>query len=529
MHIFKNKNLILYIILLASSFIYFLPSVFKPLNLYDEGQIVYGAFRVLNGQMPYRDFWTLYGPVQYFVIALVFKTFGISVLVARLWDIFIRSLLALMIFLSAQKLTTKRNALLSWFMSVVWLNFFGFFNYPIFPAFLTSLFSLYLFYVYLKNQKSSVYILASSLFAVLAGLFRYEYGIFIIIAEMIILIAFVFINKKVYSSIFIYLSGIFITTLPYLYVLFKNVSLVDIRYFLITYPMEIYPKVRAISFPMLNINQILTSNNLISTLNTILSIIYFFPYYIPLLVFVLSIILTMKNILNNNTKKTDASIWFRAVLTVCGILSLKYILSRADYIHLSVPILFTIILLFSLSSYISNYYLKNALNKLIYLFAILMMAYPLMNINFDSVSLKYTEHTIKRANGIALFPFAEKTISFIQSHVPEGGFIFVGSSRHDKVMYNDVMFYFLSERDNASKFDQLVPGDVNTLSSQQKIVSDIQRKKVRYIVLFSGFDNDFDEENESSISSGITYLDDYFADNFKTIEQFGLYRILVKK
>jgi hypothetical protein len=32
---------------------------------YDEGLVLFGADRVLRGDVPYRDFWTLYGPASF--------------------------------------------------------------------------------------------------------------------------------------------------------------------------------------------------------------------------------------------------------------------------------------------------------------------------------------------------------------------------------------------------------------------------------------------------------------------------------
>jgi len=60
-------------------------------NVYDEGLIVFGAQRVLEGDIPYRDFWTLYAPGQFYAVAGLFKLFGSSVLVERLWDAAVRA------------------------------------------------------------------------------------------------------------------------------------------------------------------------------------------------------------------------------------------------------------------------------------------------------------------------------------------------------------------------------------------------------------------------------------------------------
>ncbi len=57
------------------------------LNLYDEGLVLVGAERVFNGEVPYRDFWTMYGPGQFYLTSLLYSLFGISDLVLRFSDI----------------------------------------------------------------------------------------------------------------------------------------------------------------------------------------------------------------------------------------------------------------------------------------------------------------------------------------------------------------------------------------------------------------------------------------------------------
>ena len=54
---------------------------------YDEGLVLVGADRVLRGDMPYRDFWTLYGPGSYYLLAGLFRLFGEFALVERAFDV----------------------------------------------------------------------------------------------------------------------------------------------------------------------------------------------------------------------------------------------------------------------------------------------------------------------------------------------------------------------------------------------------------------------------------------------------------
>ena len=65
-------TLILFVVALA----YLQIGTFLPLNVYDEGIIAFGAVRVMDGQIPYRDFWTQYSPGQLYVLAGLFQVFG---------------------------------------------------------------------------------------------------------------------------------------------------------------------------------------------------------------------------------------------------------------------------------------------------------------------------------------------------------------------------------------------------------------------------------------------------------------------
>ena len=48
------------------------------------GIVAYGAPRVFEGYVPYRDFWSNYGTLQHCVVAVLFKVFGTSVRAGRL-------------------------------------------------------------------------------------------------------------------------------------------------------------------------------------------------------------------------------------------------------------------------------------------------------------------------------------------------------------------------------------------------------------------------------------------------------------
>jgi len=57
----------------------------KPINLYDEGVSLLGAARVADGEVPYRDFWTMYPPFKFLSLGLVFKIFGSNLWIGRVF------------------------------------------------------------------------------------------------------------------------------------------------------------------------------------------------------------------------------------------------------------------------------------------------------------------------------------------------------------------------------------------------------------------------------------------------------------
>ena len=79
-------------------------------NLYDEAIILTGSMRVIAGQVPHQDFYTNYGPGQFYLIASLFKIFGQSVLAERLYDLFLKALIASFVYLIASRYFRKSVA-----------------------------------------------------------------------------------------------------------------------------------------------------------------------------------------------------------------------------------------------------------------------------------------------------------------------------------------------------------------------------------------------------------------------------------
>jgi 4-amino-4-deoxy-L-arabinose transferase-like glycosyltransferase len=93
----------------------------------DEGTILQGAQRVLDGQVPYRDFFSLYTPGSFYFLALLFKIFGDSIIVARTVVTVYGGLFAVLTYLIARGVCGRWSALLTAYMVTVVVPAYGLF------------------------------------------------------------------------------------------------------------------------------------------------------------------------------------------------------------------------------------------------------------------------------------------------------------------------------------------------------------------------------------------------------------------
>jgi 4-amino-4-deoxy-L-arabinose transferase-like glycosyltransferase len=78
----------------------------------DEGIILQGAQRILHGEVLYRDFFSFFTPGSYYFLALLFKIFGSSILVARTALVFFGGLFSVINYLLARRVCSRGSALM---------------------------------------------------------------------------------------------------------------------------------------------------------------------------------------------------------------------------------------------------------------------------------------------------------------------------------------------------------------------------------------------------------------------------------
>jgi hypothetical protein len=161
--------------------------------------------------------------------------------------------------------------------------------------------------------------------------------------------------------------------------------------------------------------------------------------------------------------------------------------------------------------------------------ALALLIYPVYELQRPGIDKRYRPllyaHNLERAGPIGVNPYQVDAIHYIQNASYPWEKIFVGNNRHDLVYNNDIMFYFLSERESATRYHELSPGSTTSKGVQTEIVEDLKRENVRYIVLLSRFQN----PGVTNEAVPVQVLDEFIAENFQPAQKFGDWSVWERK
>jgi len=548
-----NKKLIIILIFLCSIF-YLSIGALQGIGIYDEGFVLQNSLNIVKGQIPYRDFWSPYSPGHYYLLALLFKLFGPYVIVNRVLDIIVRLLLASSVFIISFKLSSVKYAILSYVITLLMLGSVGFFGYPMFSALLLSLINVYFVFKFLDTKKNKN-IFYSGLAIGAVTLFRHDFGIYCFLSTIIILFSHSLferselLNKEylikqlvIFSKkYFAFILGFLIIFFPAFLYFVTEAGIMPLYNDLVGYPIFVLNGFRRLPYPPLfpNLLKILLENNY-SITKLLIFIKGWMGFYFPVFIYIfIGIYIILKSKLKNKDKKTKINFQKYLFLTIFGLFLFLQSLSRADDIHFFATTIIAIILL---NAFLGFFYLKLISRSFpikILLFMVLFflfniyISYPFYNWSknaynvFVNKSRLLSKSDIKRSIFILLDSDQSSAILYIQKYVPKDEYIYVGLSRHDKVFINDIAFYFLADRTPPTKYYIFNPGSL-TKEVQNEIINQLIVKRVRYLVLFSKYAN-YNESNMSSISNGVTILDKFIGNNYKQVQNYGNYKILLKQ
>lgn len=129
----------------------------------------------------------------------------------------------------------------------------------------------------------------------------------------------------------------------------------------------------------------------------------------------------------------------------------------------------------------------------------------------------------------------EPIVSWIRQNVPENEAIYVGLVRNDSIVISNQTFYYLAGRPIASRYNEIHPGIVDRDEVQREIVRDLERLHVRCAVLWDFgwgkpmMDRILAERRKVIPALGATVLDEYFQTQFRPVARFGEYVLMWRR
>ena len=531
------------------SFVVLLLTMPRDLNIFDEGIILSHATRVLHGEIIHRDFYTNYGPGQYYIVAGLFRFFGENFMVARLYDLTIRAAVVAMLFYIIRKQCPLAIALIFTVMGGMWLAGINLYLSPIFPCMLLSLIGSYLVTHADERPLVSPAIIGAGVCTGFTALFRYETGFLLLIAHLVSIAAIVLLSypretrvRRILAAIAAYGGGTAVVFVPaaiaFLLVSPINAFIADI----IDYSTKYYAAMRGLPFP--GLQDILLVGGPGRAWQT--------AVYLPLLAGGLALIQLIPLIQHRLKPAAPRSGGDRSIeyLIVFGSTACLLFLKGVIRVH-ATQMLMGIMSALVVFAVLADLWWRrgNAMRLAAAVLSFFVLSYPAALVAHGvggSIRVYDKDSSIAGwlalraglippsagnagacetgpASGIAkLSPDYARVATYLGAHSQPDEGILVALDRHDKIYMNPVGLYFAAGRRPATHWHQFDPGLQTRADIQAAIVTDLQRNRVRWVVRDATFDGSAGEEpNGSSRSSGIILLDRYIDENYRPVASSG--------
>lgn len=518
---------------------------------YDEFLSLYGADQVLHGRIPYRDFWTMYGPAQFYALAAFFKLFGISTLAGRVYDALIRAGIASASFALVVRLAPRRWALAAFGVVLVWLTCIHYpaYNFPAYAALLGSLVSCVFFSNFLSDTGKIRALFLSGLVVSITTTVRHDSGFYLCFAQMLMLAWITLIlrdgstlaqaSRKFLKLAARYLAGVLLIAGPvYLFLLYK-VGFSTLFYQLLYVPGVVYPKVR--NLPFIDRDAVALLHHPFGWQGRLglEAFIVFFPI-ITIISAAFCLLATRRShsrIFDNTCQRQT----FALVFFLGSLFFLKGLI-RVSPIQMMQSIIVAIIVLMVLLGHLPRFgrFPRLALYGCAFYGA--LCSYPLAFHLFPYARNNISDllhpgrpdslyqtcrrpANLSRARCLILEPEELAAIEDVQRLTTPDDKIYVGDGRHDRLFWNDVRLYFLSGRSSITPWYDLHPGVQTTLPIQNQIIDTMRRTPPKVIVINTTWDDTI-EPNDMRFSSGVTSLDDTIHRYYTERKSYGAIHIL---
>jgi hypothetical protein len=521
------------------SFVVLLLTMRRDFNIVDEGIILSDAMLVLKGEIVHRDFYSNYGPGQYYVVAGLFRFFGENFIIARLYDIAVRSAVVVTLFYILRRQCSLFIALIFAAIGGMWLLAIGFYLYPIFPCILLSLIASYL--IINVGTKNFIWpaLVGAGACAGLTALFRYDTGFLLLMANFLSIIILIAQSEPSETKISrtlrataAYIGGTAVVFVPAAIIFLIVSPIGPFLHDIVEYPSKYYPLMRGLPFP---------------GPRAILVAPWESAVYLPLIAAGLAFFELVRRYASGTGSAATRSSNERAMVylivfgSTAAMLFLKGIV-RVSALHMLMGI-FPALIVFAII--VDLWWRRGNAGRLAVVFAMFLVVCPAAAAAFRDVRASYRieDRSIAGwlalraglislpadidgcdfgpASGIAkLNPEYSRVANYLAAHSQRDERILAAVGRHDKIFANPMGLYFATGRLPPTRWHQFDPGLVSRKEIQAEIIDDLKRNHVRWVVRDASFD-EMNEPNGSAKSSGVTLLDQYLESNYRPVAASG--------
>lgn len=545
----RHRRTVLAIV--VSAMIVFLPGLFWGLPF---GKFIVGAGVILDGGVPYTDFWTMYAPGTFYLVAALFKVFGQDVVVQGAAVIAIRAVTAGVFFHLLRRVGTDRR--LAGFLAILFIGMFWetspeLSTYP--PALLLLLLAMGRILKFFAGRNPRGPIEAGFLLGC-AAIFKHDVAAYAATAFIlsIYLIWLLALNRhpaRIYSPLTasVELVGTAITPIIPVAIFLASTAGVEAWDGLIMFPALIFPKVFSEPFPPLVPHFFAATGqwlrnpvDLVQGRNAFGQFSSWTVCNFPQIIFFIGIFVLARQ---------RRTMTFTTLATTVLCLSLLPFFWMASHVQQNThPHSMAIVSMFLCGmawNHIRNFRffmlpLRPTLSAMAIVWGISLIIpsgfdlFLMVRNLADSQPLNLPTARFVRVSSQDFDVYHSITMHLADLTAPKEP-IWAGVARHDAIVITDMRFYYLAQRPGPCRYYELHTGVTDRSNIQAQIERAIETNGVRYVVLwhFGVPSQVLDEVKAKRVATitelGSERLDRYIAATFEPIAEYGEYVLLRRK
>jgi hypothetical protein len=433
----------------------------------DEGTLLYGAVRVVEGQVPFRDFFEVMGPGTFYWLALFFKIFGTNWFAARIAVMLTALVTTLLIYFLTRRLRSGLDALPAVFLIAVSFPYWLMANHHE-TSNLFALLSFTVLVLWLERHKASLLYLVGIL-AGITSCFIQQKGFLLLLSYVLLLWIFCRKESTLLSSVGRLLAGYLTVGASALLLFWSARGLSALLYANLLWPLANYSNVNVVpyGFGLREWHWNPWTESLSAALSPLVGVSAASILVIPFLVLLaLPVLLAVFALRYRSLAFTRDTLPYW--ITGCTLLVSE--IHRKDISHLAYGSPILVILCFHLYRQVRHRFNVLALQSV----AVCALTLAVFN---GLLVLTASTKTVT-ARGTAHTFGDDAVLDILRSHVKPGEELFA-------YPYCP-MYYFLSATRNPTRYSILMY-QMNTRAQFQEVVQSLEQRKVRYVLWDTGF------------------------------------------